>query len=98
MAKGDIADRLRALRKQPGFCPVWTYHAEVERLPEYDLDKLSCERVVKNGFMHSPEINMDGQETIHVGGNVDGQMVDIVVCVRECQGEDIAVIVTVKPK
>ena len=99
MAKGDAADRLNKMRKANGFAPVWSFHAEHERLPKHGLDKLSCERIVKSGRIHSPEINSStGRDNVHVRGKIDSQDVDIVVDPYR-QGEvEVVVIVTIKPK
>lgn len=79
-----------------------SYHAEGERLPEYllkhGLDKLSCERIVRTGRISSPEGNLDGQETVHVAGIIDGLAIEIVVCPKVVNDIEIAVIVTIKLK
>lgn len=101
MAKGDQKDRLTKLRKLPEFAPVWSRHAEqrlVEYGADYGLSKLDCERIVRRGALRLPETNVDGGETVHAAGNVDGNSLEVVVSVMAAEIGDIAKIVTLKPK
>ncbi len=98
----SVADALRRLRKTSGFSPVWSFHAEHERLPDYyakwGLDKLICEKVVSTGTLHSIEVDVHGRETVHVRGRVDGLTVDVVVGVAHTSSETFVLIITLKPK
>ncbi len=92
------ADRLRRMRKTPGFAPVWRWHAE-ERLAEYGFDRLSIERIVRSGAIRLGEPDVHGREQVHVAGSVDGEPVEIVVEPAEAaDGTEVVRIVTMKPK
>lgn len=96
MAKGDQKDRLSRLRKQSGFAPVWTDHALL-RLREYSLNKLLCERIVRNSPLRMAEEDMGGRATVHAVGNHDGTPLAVVVTVTEADEIEIAKVVTLKP-
>lgn len=92
------ADRLRRMRKVPGFAPVWTLHAE-QRLGEYGLDRLSCERVIRSGAIRQGEPDVRGREQVDVAGTVDGEPIEIVVePAVAADGTEVVRIVTLKPK
>jgi hypothetical protein len=103
VGKDDAATILRKIRKEADFAPIWSYHAQYERLPEYlethGIDKLSVERVVRTGAIGKVERDIrTGHETVHVGGKVDGENVDVVVGLQSVGGIEFARIVTIKPK
>jgi hypothetical protein len=103
VAKDDAADRLRRLRKMPNFAPVWSVHADRDRLPQYSqefgLDKLSCERILRAGSIFKSEMNITtGRDNVHVRGTIDGMTVDIVVDPQTHDGVEVVVVVTLKPK
>lgn len=92
------ADRLRRLRKTPGFAPVWKWHAEV-RLAEYGFDRFSIERVIRSGALRPGEPDVHGQEQVHVAGSVDGEPVEVVVePAVAADGTEVVRVVTIKPK
>lgn len=92
------ADRLRRMRKAPGFAPVWTRHAE-DRLAEYGFDRLSIERIVRSAPIRPGEPDIHGREQVHVVGSVDGEPVDVVVDpTMAANGTEVVRIVTMKPK
>ena len=101
MAKGDQKDRLTKLRRQPELILIWSGHAE-KRLSEYGssygLSKLDCERIVRSGALRLPETNVDGEETVHAAGAVDGNALEVVVSVKSTEVGEIVKIVTLKPK
>ena len=102
LGQEDVAVILRRLRQTTRLYPVWSWHAERERLPQYarqfGIDRLGCERIVRTGIIGTPEVDLRGRETVHVGGAIDGRHVDVVVAARPEAGSHLIVIVTLKPK
>lgn len=98
MAKNDAKDRFLRLRKVSTFSPVWGIHAEKDRALPFGFDKVSIERIVRTGSVTMPEVNISGDETVHVSGTIEAERVQVVIALKCDDSLDFALIVTIKRK
>lgn len=97
----SLRSTIQKLRRASNFAPVWSFHAERERLPRYErefgIDKLGCERVVRAGVIGIAETDVNGGETVRISGSIDGVKVEIPVATFWEGGCEMVKIVTIIP-
>ena len=97
----SLRSTIQRLRRASDFAPVWSIHAERDRLPDYErrlgIDKLGCERIVRAGAIGVAETDVHGREAVRIRGSIDGVNVEIPVATFLHEGCEVVIIVTIIP-